>query len=196
MTWPAFTALAFLAALASERPAEFRHDPERIATIAIAAERAQSATIASWRRHPRLLGASMIATSIGESGLTNEIHMGAVRGGEGEICLMQIHPVNALWKRWGEFENLAGVEIELTAHCLVTGAETLIGFDRYCSRKGNRDWLRRMFSGYSGASCRVTELATNRAALTNRIAWTNWQPTDSHRQAIAWALRSERGRVN
>jgi hypothetical protein len=32
-------------------------------------------------------------------------------------------------------------------------------------------------------------IARAKAALD---AWDNWQPTDSHRQAIAWALNSER----
>jgi hypothetical protein len=190
---PTFTAMTFLAVFASERPAEFRRDPERIATIAIAAERAQSALIATWRRSPRLLGASMAATVLEESWLVEAVHDGTRRSQTGDTCLMQVSPVNERWQRWGTIDALAGIDLAPTTRCLLAGTNTLIDYDRYCSRrKQGGDWLRRMVSGYAGTSCKVTELATKRAQLTNRIAWTNWQPTESHRQAIAWTLTSER----
>jgi len=188
-----FTSLTFLALFASERPAEFRHDPERIATIAIAAERAQSAVIAQWHRHPRLLGAALAVTVLRESNLLEGVHSGEVRGPTDDVCLVQINRGNTIWRNWAESRDaLAGLDIVPTSACLGAGLETLMAMDRYCAQRPRRNWLAQMFSGYAGTRCRLTGDALSRAAETNRLAWTDWQPTDAHAQAVAWALNSER----
>lgn len=193
MTWPPFTAATFLALFASERPAEFRHDPERIAVIAIAAERAQSDQMASWRRHPRMLGATLATVVLFESNLREDVHSGTTRSATDDVCLVQVNRTNTLWAHWAPSRDaLAGIDIEPTTDCLGTGFQTLITWDRYCSkRKPRRNWLEAMLSGYAGDRCHPSKSSKLRAREANRLAWTNWQPTDSHLQALAWARRSE-----
>jgi hypothetical protein len=193
MTWPPFTAITFLTLFASERPAEFRHDPERIAVVAIAAERAQSDLMAQWHRHPRMLGATLATVVLFESGLRENVHSGATRSSTDDVCLVQINHTNQLWRgRVETREDLAGVDLLPTSWCLATGIETLIAWDQYCSKRHpKRNWLEAMLSGYAGDRCHVSKDSTMRAREANRLAWTNWQPIESHMRAIAWALNSE-----
>jgi hypothetical protein len=194
MTWLPFTAATFLALFASERPQEFRHDPERIATIALAAERVQSDQMASWRRHPRMLGATLATVVLFESNLREDVHSGATRSRTGATCLAQINPTNPLWKQWANsLDDLAGIDLAPTAWYLGTGIETLVAWDQFCSKRHpRRNWLEAMLSGYAGDRCHVSKDSKRRAKEANRLAWTNWKPTDSHLQAIAWVLKSER----
>jgi hypothetical protein len=178
MTWPAFTAAAFLAALAHERPAAYRADPDRVATVAQAAECAQSALMAQWHRHPRLFGALILEGILAESSLDSRVHSGDRRGLAGEVCLMQIGVSNGYWQTWAESrEELAGVEVEPTTRCILSGIETLLAADRYCStRNPKRNWLQMTWQHYrTGYSCHMTKTGKDRASETNRLAWTDWE---------------------
>jgi hypothetical protein len=116
MIWLPFTELTFLALFASERPREFARNPERVAAVAIAAERAHSAMIAQWPHHPRLLGGVIAWAILAESGIDEAVHDGSKLGLAGEVCLMQISPGNGLWQGITESrEALAGVAIHETS---------------------------------------------------------------------------------
>jgi hypothetical protein len=187
VTFPAFTSLTFLVALAHERPAIYRADPERVAVVAVAAERAQSALIAQWHRHPRMLGALVLEGILAESSLDVRVHSGERLGLAGEVCLMQIGVSNPLWMPYADSrEALAGLDVESTTACILTGIETLIAADRACStRHPRRNWLQMTWQRYrTGYSCRITETGKLRARETNRLAWTDWQPTDEQREII------------
>ena len=175
-----FTAVTFLVALAHEAPVVYAQDPNRIAVIAVAAERAQSEILPQWERHARLLGAGIIVAALSESRLDASVHAGSRRGLQGEICLTQIHPINASWRTYApSFEALAGIDIESTSWCLATGARTLMSMDRRCHMNGYRShWLASMWTAYQfGGRCRPSDEGRKRASLTNRIAWTDWRAT-------------------
>lgn len=192
---PAFTAMTFVTVFATEEPFVFRHDPERVAAVAIAAERAQSTLMATWHRQPRMLGAELSVAILRESHLDERVHSGDRRGAVGETCLMQVLPSNQRWDQWSDsLEGIVGTEIGPTTACLLTGLSTLIDADRACSsRYPRRNWLRMTWAAYASGSCvGASDISRSREKLTNRIAWTNWQPTESHRQALAWAMMSEK----
>jgi hypothetical protein len=186
-TWLPFTALTFLTAFAHERPRQFRDAPERIAMVAIATEVAQADVMARWHHHPRMLGAVIIEAILAESGLDQDVHSGLRRGRAGEICLMQIAPVNIAWQPFSDsFDALAGVEFEPTSECIMAGVKTLLAADLRCTRKHPKgNWVRVLWTGYQySAYCFGGKYAKERERETNRIAWTRWEPKDQHIDAL------------
>jgi hypothetical protein len=195
MILPAFTEVTFLVMLAHEMPGEYAKDPERFAVIAMAAKAAQDELLPSWHRDPRLLGAA-IATGIRkESGGWESVHDGSLNGKAGEICLMQIHPTNTRWKHWApSFEALAGVDLQATTWCLLTGGKSLISAASYCmARNYRRNWAPAMWTMYHyGDRCWLSPEAKARTALMNRLAYTDWKPTDEQLEVLAWAKKNQR----
>jgi hypothetical protein len=176
----AFTAASFLALFATQEPAVYRDNPERVAVIAVASERAQADLMPHWTRHPRLLGASLAVVALGESHLAESVHDGSRRGAVGEACLAQVHPINGHWRPYAaSFEGLVGVGIDETTDCLSTGLATLVAADQQCTRQGYRThWLSAMMTAYQfGGRCRPSKTGRERAEKANRWAWQEWTPT-------------------
>jgi hypothetical protein len=163
------------------RPSEYASDPYRIATIAVAIERAQITLAPKWGRDPRLLGAALATAVIKESGTWESVHSGEKRGGAGEICLVQIHPTNRKWVKAGapSFESLGGVGPQSTEWCILSGAHSLVDGSRFCSkRKYRTKWALAMWTMYHyGSRCWISPGAKGRTQLMQKIATTPWKPT-------------------
>lgn len=180
----------YLALFAAEAPAQFKNDPQRIATIAVAAARAEKKLIGSFP-HPKMLGPALATTILSESGLKSGIHAGTVRGKAGEICLGQIHPTNKIWERWApSFESLGGAGIVWTEFCLLSVADTLASSLRYCAkRRYFTNWAPAMFTMYHyGGKCWLSPHGFPRARRMARIAATRWVPTLDQLQLIIGVL--------
>lgn len=187
----AFTAAMFLAALSQEVRTQYEQDPERIAIIAIAAERAQSEMTTKWRHLPNELSGAIVAGIITESGARADIHDGTRRGLDGDICIMQIHRGNGNWKKFvTAFDQLAGHSVASTKLCILTGITTLSRGLNYClNRNYKTNWGQAMWTMYRfGHKCWLADDAYKRTGLMNKIAWTKWEPTDEHRALIKAAL--------
>lgn len=187
----AFTAGAFLALFAHEEPAVYAADPGRVARVAIAAEQAQQPYLELWPQSDRSLGASVSAAIILESHLAESIHDGSKRGRAGEVCLVQINPINAMWKRVAStFDSLAGTGVEATVRCLRAGIETMQFGVRWCLKRHYKtNWIRAMWTFYRwGDRCWQSGAATERTKLTQRLLAAHWKPT---KEMLA-VLESER----
>ena len=189
-----FTAVIFMAVFAAMKPSVYEKSPERVAVISVAAERAQEKLLPHWRRAPELLGGSIATAAIKESGLMEDTHSGERRGRAKEICLVQIHPTNRIWKRWApSFESLAGVDLLSTERCLLSGGQTLVLSLNYChKRRFYTNWAQAMWTKYHyGNRCWLSPHAHGRTALMNKIAWTKWEPTEEAQRMIDDVLAKE-----
>lgn len=173
------TAVAILAALAAQRPTEYRDDPQRIATIAVAIEESSES---------EFIRGALATAAIKESGLWRSVHTGERRGRAGEICLVQIHPVNIRWKRTTapSFEALAGTGLEATRWCFQTAAMHLAEGVRYCrKRRYIRNLVPAMWTFYHVSKCWLSPHAFERAALQSKISSTRWVVTPEHERLVA-----------
>lgn len=185
----AFTAAMFLAALAHEVPTQYEQDPERLATVAVAFELEQRALLPTWtklKRPERELGAAVLTAMREESGLKLAVHDGSKRSRTRDICLMQINPGNPTWKKYApSFEHLAGVGLAATRLCVATGMATLVAGVSYClAHRYYTNWRQAMWSAYALGRCWISRSAFKRAALQQRLASHDWQPTPRMRQLV------------
>lgn len=181
-----YTAEEYIAIFANKAPKEYAKNPERIARVALGAEKAE---LKLRLRFPQraLLGAILAATSLKESGLWESVHDGSRRGPSGEICLMQIHPVNTQWKAWApSFESLAGTTVAATELCFLAGGQSLTSaLNRCWARKYHKNWLEAMFTSYHySAKCWLSPHAHERARFVRGIAATKWAATDEQRAIL------------
>jgi hypothetical protein len=175
-------ALIFLAVFAHYLPTQYEKHPGRVVTTAVAGERAVASVASKWHRSDTLLGAAIATAVINESGLAENIHTGDRRGGAGEICLVQIHPSNKLWRKVDapSFEALAGAGEQATTWCLATAGVTLAFGDAYCQRRRYyTNWMQAMWTMYHfGSKCWLSPHARPRSRMMSNIASRKWEPSE------------------
>ena len=182
-----FTAVIYLAIFAQERPREYNAAPERLAVVAVAAERTQAALLPKWRHSPAQFAGALTSAIIHESGLDAKVHSGENhRNGH---CLTQIHHTNRIWERVGapSYDALLGTDLQATIWCLSTGALSLIYGVNHCHKRHYfTHWQRAMWTMYAtGHRCAPWSRQSNkRTYLQNKIAHTKWVPTIEHHRLI------------
>lgn len=179
----AWTAAVFLAALAHAVPSQYKKEPHRIATIAVAAELAQTELLKRWPYASQELGGAFVTAIVFESAALRSVHAGTLRSRTGDLCLVQINRRNPAWRKYvTEFDELGGVDLESTMKCLLVGGESLIRAARYCRAKRYfTNWRRALWTAYAtGSVCWGYRGAIPRSAHHQRMAWTKWQPTEEH----------------
>jgi hypothetical protein len=130
--------------------------PPRYETTAEALATVHAEFLPRWRRSGDEPAAVQLTVIRFESGFLEGVHGGSIRGPSGEICLMQIHPSNGLWKRYApSFESLAGTDLASTERCLRSGTASLVWSLNHClKRRYYKNAIPALFSSYHlGGKC-------------------------------------------
>ena len=185
-------AAAILALLADRAPQQYAAEPDRFAVIAVATERAVKAALPRWHRPEKLLLAALLTAALRESGFRKDIHSGELRGKAGEICLVQIHPRNPVWRTVGapSFDALGGVDLQSTTYCLTAGALSLARAASYCgARHYRKNWAQAMWTLYHyGSKCWLSPHAYPRTATMWRLYNCSPVPTDEYMNLVRSVL--------
>lgn len=150
------------------------HDPsselERLGTIAYAIT--VESNLSKGPMRPRVIAAHTLALWYAESRLSRKVHNGEpTRWGSDRgkaKCMGQLHSTGLLAP--GEWETLAGTDLESTRNCARATMRVLQRFARWCRYDGSAESVARMYGAYgTGRGCIATAQGKRRAHAAQSI---------------------------
>ena len=121
---------------------------------------------------PKVLAAATLSLFWGESRLARGVHAGERTRWGSDLgrakCLGQLHDTGVLEP--GEWESLAGTDLESTRRCARATIRVLQRFARWCRYDGTDESLARVYGAYgTGAGCKTTVQARRRVKILRRF---------------------------